>query len=194
MAVGRDYDGFISYSHAKDRGLARELQRVLHRLGRRWYRRQALRVFRDDTALAASPDLWESIQRALLASRKLVLIASPEAAASAWVGREIALWRELRSRDDFLIVLARGDIVWDDAAADFDWERTTALPAQVRGWLDAEPLWVDVRQHQGGEQRREFRARAATVAAAIHDVPRTCCSARTRGSCAGWSRCCRACW
>lgn len=172
MVSGLDYDGFISYSHAADRRLAKDLQRVLHRLGRRWYQRQALRVFRDDTALAASPDLWDSIQRALLSSRKFVLIASPEAAASNWVGREIALWREVRSEDDFLIVLARGDIVWDDAVGDFDWERTTALPEQVRGWFDAEPLWVDVREHQGGEQRREFRARAATVAAAIHDVPK----------------------
>lgn len=172
MVTRQDYDGFISYSHAADRSLAKELQHVLHRLGRSWYHRQALRIFRDDAALAASPDLWDSIQRALLSARKFVLLASPESAASSWVGREVALWREMRSQDDFLIVLTRGEIVWDDAASDFDWEQSTALPEQVRGWFDTEPLWVDVRGYHSGKQRREFRAGAAAVAAAIHGVPK----------------------
>lgn len=169
------YDAFISYSHAVDQPIAKSLQRVLQRLGRRWYRRYALRVFRDDTALAASPDLWESIERALLMSGTFVLLASPEAAGSEWVDREVALWQQERSPESFLIVLTGGDLVWDREAGDVDWERTTALPQRLRGWFRAEPLWVDLREDRGLDRgqlrrRRDFRSRVATLAAAIHGV------------------------
>src|ERR1700680_2982101 len=52
------YDAFISYSHAKDKPIAGALQSVIQRLGKPWYRRRALRVFRDDTSLSATPHLW----------------------------------------------------------------------------------------------------------------------------------------
>ncbi|MFD5828282.1 toll/interleukin-1 receptor domain-containing protein [Lentzea sp. NPDC060358] len=163
------YDGFISYSHAADRPLAKRLQRSLHRIGRPWHRARALRVFRDDVSLAASPDLWSSIQGALLASRTFVLLACPSSASSAWVGREVALWRERKSRETFLIVVTGGEVVWDEAAGDFDWERTTALPAALAGWFPAEPLWVDLRE-SGRLRGDEFRSAAATVAAGVHGV------------------------
>jgi hypothetical protein len=68
------YDAFISYSHSKDKPIAAALQSVV-------YQRRALRVFRDDTSLSATPHLWPSIEQALGQSRFLVLLASPEAAA-----------------------------------------------------------------------------------------------------------------
>jgi hypothetical protein len=86
------YDAFISYSHAKDKPIAAALQAVLQRLCKPWYRRRALRVFRDDTSLSATPQLWPAIEQALGQSRFLILLASPEAAASPWVGGEIAYW------------------------------------------------------------------------------------------------------
>jgi probable HAF family extracellular repeat protein len=61
------------------------LQSVIQTLGKPWYRRRALRVFRDDTGLAATPSLWDTIEQALGQSRYLILLASPEAAASPWV-------------------------------------------------------------------------------------------------------------
>ena len=51
------YDAFVSYSHAKDKPIAAALQSVVQTLGKPWYRRRALRVFRDDTSLAATPQL-----------------------------------------------------------------------------------------------------------------------------------------
>ena len=51
------YDAFVSYSHAKDRPIAAALQSVVQKLGKPWYRRRALRVFRDDTSLSATPHL-----------------------------------------------------------------------------------------------------------------------------------------
>src|SRR5215475_10349279 len=85
----KSYDAFISYSHDADRVFAPVLQRGLQHLAKPWNRRRALEVFRDETSLAASPGLWPSIRATLDASRWLVLLASPEAAQSHWVGEEI---------------------------------------------------------------------------------------------------------
>src|SRR5438876_12051685 len=99
------YDAFVSYNHAKDKPVAAALQSVVQRLGKPWYQRRALRLFRDDTSLSATPHLWPSIERALGASRYLILLASPEAAASPWVGKEIAYWLEHKSVETLLVAL-----------------------------------------------------------------------------------------
>src|SRR5260370_41968864 len=84
------YDAFISYSHAKDKPIAAALQSAVQKLGKSWYRRRALRVFRDDTSLSATPSLWQSIETARAQSRYLILLAAPEAGASLWVNKEVA--------------------------------------------------------------------------------------------------------
>src|SRR5580704_12356866 len=97
------YDAFVSYSHAKDKPIASALQSTIQTLGKPWYRRRALRVFRDDTSLAATPHLWPTIEQALDQSRYLILLASPEAAASPWVNKEVARWLDHKSTDTLLI-------------------------------------------------------------------------------------------
>src|SRR5579862_9389435 len=99
------YDAFISYSHAKDKALASALQSAMQRLGKPWYRRRALRLFRDDTSLTATPHLWPSIEEALARSRYLILLVSPQSAASPWVGKEIAYWLAHKSVDTLLLAL-----------------------------------------------------------------------------------------
>lgn len=166
------YDAFLSYSHALDGRLAPAVQRGLHRLARRWYRAHALRVFRDKTSLAASPDLWGEIERALEQSRYLILLASPTAAASPWVRRETEWWRSHRSSDTLLIALTDGALSWDDGAGD-----TTAdsLPPGLRAWFDHEPLWVDLtwaRKQNLSVRHSRFRQEIATLAAPIHGISR----------------------
>src|SRR5437016_832443 len=97
------YDAFISYSHAKDKRIAAALQSVVQKLGKPWHRRRSLRVFRDDTSLSATPGLWPSIEQGLGQSRFLILLASPEAATSSWVNREVAFWLECKCADTLLI-------------------------------------------------------------------------------------------
>ncbi|GAA2314322.1 hypothetical protein GCM10010149_77170 [Nonomuraea roseoviolacea subsp. roseoviolacea] len=97
MSEAAVYDAFISYSHTADARLAPLLEAGLRAKGKPWYRRRALRVFRDQASLPAAPELWPSIERALAASRHLVLPASPEAAASRWVRRELRWWRDNRA-------------------------------------------------------------------------------------------------
>src|SRR4051794_27616722 len=102
------YDAFLSYGHAASGRLAPAVQHALQSLGKPWYRRRALRVFRDRTSLTATPQLWSTIEAAMSSSRYFILLASPEAARSRWVDREAVWWREHRSAESLLVVLTSG--------------------------------------------------------------------------------------
>jgi hypothetical protein len=86
------YDAFISYAR-EDEAQARALQLGLQRFAKPWYRLQALRVFRDRSVLSAGPGVWSALRSRLETSRWLVLLASPTAASSGWVEREVTWWR-----------------------------------------------------------------------------------------------------
>ncbi|MGY5074573.1 toll/interleukin-1 receptor domain-containing protein [Streptomyces griseus] len=165
-------DGFISYSHARDRELAQALQRGMHGLARPWTRRQVISVFRDTTSLSANHDLWSSILGELQRSRYFIYVASPEAAASRWVQKEIRFWLDNRSPDRILIAVGSGTVHWDPSAGDFDWSRTTALPRMLEGVFRAEPLWVDLaevrRSRKYSLRQAEFRSAVAALAAPLH--------------------------
>lgn len=119
------YNAFISYSHAADGKLAPALH-LLHLFAKRWNRLRAVRVFRDEASLSANPALWGAIQQALSEAEFFILLASPEAARSEWVGREVAYWAQNKPHSNLLIALTWGELVWDGAKSDFDWQRTTA--------------------------------------------------------------------
>ena len=168
------YDAFISYSHAKDKPVASALQSVIQKLGKPWYRRRGLRVFRDDTSLSATPHLWPSIEQALSESRHLILITSPEAAASPWVGKEIEYWLANKSPDTLFIGVTDGELAWDEAGGDFKWTAETPLPKVLKGRFAAEPKWVDLRPYRDGADPRDakFIELGADFAAAIHGMPK----------------------
>jgi tetratricopeptide (TPR) repeat protein len=168
------YDAFISYSHAKDKPIAAALQSAIQKLGKPWYRRRALRVFRDDTSLSATPHLWPTIQQALSESRYLIVLASPEAATSPLVGKEIAYWLEAKSVDTLLIAVTDGAITWENAAKDFTWFEGTPLPPVLKGRFDAEPKWVDLTAYREGADKRDakFTELAADFAATIRGMPK----------------------
>src|SRR5436305_7500979 len=168
------YEAFISYSHAKDKAIASALQSAVQTLGKPWYQRRALRVFRDDTALSATPHLWGMIEQALGQSRFLILLASPEAAASQWVNKEIAYWLDAKSADTLLIAVTDGSLTWDDAANDFVWHEMTPLPPALKGRFIAEPKWVDLTAYRAGADKGDarFTELAADFAAAIRGMPK----------------------
>ncbi|MCC6888563.1 MAG: tetratricopeptide repeat protein [Hyphomicrobiales bacterium] len=168
------YDGFISYSHAKDKPTAAALQSVIQRLGKRWYQRRALRIFRDDTSLSATPQLWTSIEQALANSRFLILLAAPESAASRWVDREVAFWLRHKGPDTLLIALTDGELAWNEQAGDFRWDDATPLPAALKGCFPAEPKWIDLRGYRNAGSTRDsrFLELAADFAAAIRGIPK----------------------
>jgi hypothetical protein len=171
------YDAFMSYSHAADHVAAPALQSALHKFARPWNRMRALHVFRDQTSLAASPELWPAIEDALSNARWLIVMASPTAAASRWVAREIEWWLTHRSPQTMLIVLTDGALWWDQTAGDFDWDRTTCLPrAVVSGRFANEPLWVDLSWAKTADvltlRHARFRQAVLDLAAPLHGRPK----------------------
>jgi WD40 repeat protein len=152
--------------------VALALQNGLHQFARPWNRLRALRVFRDAASLSANPGLWASIQHALQDTAFLLLLASPRAAGSVWVGREVAFWCALGRRPQLLIALTEGEIYWDEATGDFDWSRTNALPPTLRNQFSEEPLYIDLRWTRGAAQMSmrdpRFRDTVADLAAPMH--------------------------
>jgi tetratricopeptide (TPR) repeat protein len=168
------YDAFISYSHAKDKPIAAALQSAVQKLGKPWYQRRVLRVFRDDTSLSATPQLWRSIEQALGQSRYFLLLVSPEAAASKWVSKEVTHWLDHNSIDTLLIGVTGGELAWDETIGDFAVRENGPLPPVLAGRFPAEPKWVDLRAYRDGADKggAKFTELAADFAAAIHGMPK----------------------
>ena len=166
------YDAFISYSHGADARLAPALQTALHRFAKPWWKLRAVNVFRDGTSLAAAHDLSGAIKTALAQSQFFIFLASPRAAQSKWCQREVEYWLAERPLDALLIVLTEGTITWDEAAGDFDWTVTDALPRALAGAFKAEPLWLDLSWARTGDQVStgdpRFHQGVAMLAARLH--------------------------
>ena len=168
------YSAFISYSHAGDHRLAKSLQGMLGMIARPWYRRRELDVFLDESDLAASPDLWKSIEQALNKTRYLILLASPESAASKWVNQEIThfLDRENRTEEQILIAVTAGKLEWDDEAKEFAPDQTDCLPPALINAFEREPLWVDFSAYRRDEDLSRsnpgFFDGCARLAARVH--------------------------
>ncbi len=113
------YWAFISYSH-KDAAFGRRLHKKLEAyavprrlVGRMTAHGPAPRrltpIFRDRDELSASHDLSSEVRAALKASRSLIVICSPAAAASQWVAREVEAFRELHPDRPVLAVIRDGE-------------------------------------------------------------------------------------
>jgi hypothetical protein len=110
------YSAFISYSH-EDAAFVRRLHARLesYRLPRRLSaaaragRSRLAPLFVDRAELSAAPSLTQSIRDAIAGSDALIVVCSPDAAASHWVDQEIRLFRELRPSGPILTAICRGD-------------------------------------------------------------------------------------
>jgi WD40 repeat protein len=171
-----EYAAFISYSHGADGKLAPILQRALQAFSKPWYRLRAVRVFRDEASLSANPALWPSIENALTGSNFFILLASPEAAASSWVNREVQYWLQTKSSAHVLIALTGGELAFDGATLEPDWSATTALPDALKGVFKSQPRYVDLRWARTAEdlslRHPKFREAVADLASTIRDVPK----------------------
>ncbi|MGI0013761.1 MAG: WD40 repeat domain-containing protein, partial [Nitrososphaera sp.] len=99
-------------------------------------------------------------------------MASPKAAESPWVRREIDWWIANRPIANMLILFTDGELTWDSTHKDFDWNRTTALPRQFSGIYKSEPLYVDLRRFRTVDQLSlrdsEFRNAILDIAPPLH--------------------------
>jgi hypothetical protein len=145
------YDGSVSYSHESDGELAPILQSGVEKFAKPWNRPRALRLFRDHTNLRFEPALWPSIVEAMSQSVWFVLLASPTAAVSDYVDREVEWWLGNRSPDRLMIVVTGGQVRWDVAQNDFDWEYSNSLPPSLHRAFDQEPRWLEAPIRQESE-------------------------------------------
>jgi hypothetical protein len=148
------YNAFISYSHADCGNIAAAIQKALENIGKPWYRlKRNLTVFRDETNLAASPELWNSIVTAIDNADNLILLASPIAKESFWINKEIEHWLSKERTGRLYIILSQGKIVWDYNSNDFDWGKTNCLPKILQSRFKEEPLWIDLTSYLHSESK-----------------------------------------
>jgi WD40 repeat protein len=167
------YDAFISYSQRADSRIARALRSVVQSIGRPWWKLRSLDVYLDASSLTANPDLWGTIEQALSDSRYLILLASPEAATSHWVDKEVSWWLDHKGTDTLLIALTDGSLTWSSSSEDFAWDEKTPLPPSLKTKFRVEPLWVSLTAYRSAPQNatkrnQDFLDRALNLAAAIH--------------------------
>jgi len=152
--AGPRYWAFISYSH-RDAAFGRRLHRRLesYALPRRLtgralehgglVPRRLAPIFRDREELAAAHNLSTEVRAALAQSRSLIVVCSPAAARSKWVGQEIEVFRELHPGRPILAAIREG-------------EPAECFPAALRSGAGAEdavePLAADFRRGGEGEQ------------------------------------------
>lgn len=112
------YAAFISYS-SLDRALGERLQRALETFvvpaplrgqdfGRGPVSKRITPIFRDRWDASANADLGATLQAALHASDALIVLCSPAAARSKWVGEEIRAFKRAGRRDRIYPVLIDG--------------------------------------------------------------------------------------
>ena len=166
---GARYRAFISYSH-RDAAFAARLHRRLEgyalpkRLG------AGLRltpIFKDREELPAAHDLSTQVRAALAVSDCLIVVCSPDAAASPWVGREIELFRELYPERPILAALVRGE-----PAEAFP-------PALADGGV--EPLAADFRKEADGERLALLKLVAGIAGVGVDQLVQRDAQRRLRG-------------
>jgi hypothetical protein len=156
------YAAFISYS-SKDAAFARRLHRALESygipsslgkfdlLGAGGKKNRIYPVFRDREELSAG-DLGELIEANLKASGALIVVCSPNAAASPWVQKEIEHFIGLGRRERIFAIIADAAPLRDAAGAD---ATPASFPPAFRGNALAdpnalEPLAADARRGRDG--------------------------------------------
>ena len=161
------YSAFISYSHA-DAKAVRKLHRQLetYRLpvqlaGPKGHGARRLKpVFRDSDEMSAAHDLTEAIREALAQADYLIVICSPDAAKSQWVGREIEVFRALHGDRRILAALMSGD------------PETSFPPALRHGAHDSaiQPLAADFRPGASGGRMAMLRLVAPMAGVHLDDL------------------------
>lgn len=149
------YKAYISYSH-KDEAWAAWLHRALesYRVPRKLVGRETAEgivparirpVFRDRDDLSSSADLKDTVKQALMASDNLIVVCSPEAAKSRWVGEEIREFARLGRGQRIFCIIVAGEPSDDGSVSN-------CFPPALAEIGLQEPLAADVRKWADGKQ------------------------------------------
>ena len=166
------YAAFISYRHVEpDRRWAvwlhgaLETFRIPKDLRPKVARRGRLgRVFRDEEELAASSHLSQDIEKALDRSEWLVVVCSPRAKQSEWIGAEIEYFKKLGRSEQILALLIEGEPSRSFPAGLFSIRQGISGDQEFRR---EEPLAADVRSTEGASPQRARRLAKLRLAATM---------------------------
>ena len=135
-------------------------------------------VFRDQDELPSAGDLNRKIQQGLENSYALIVICSPNAAASRWVNEEVRLFKTMGRADRIFPLIVDGE---PNAAERLMSDSTECFPPALRfivtadGTLTAdraEPLAADAREGRGGRRNAFFRLLAGIAGIGFDDLRR----------------------
>ncbi|MEQ1930204.1 MAG: toll/interleukin-1 receptor domain-containing protein [Parvularculaceae bacterium] len=185
MAIHK-YKAFISYSHADERE-GEWLQRALENfraprplVGQSTpvgeIPRRLTPVFRDRDDLPAAGNLNDEIQAAIAGSHFLIVLCSPNAAASRWVNEEVKLFKKLHGQERLLAVIAAGE---PGASAIAGREAEECFPPALRFRVDergeitsepAEPIAADARKDRDGKRYAILKLAAGLMGVGLDDL------------------------
>jgi len=166
------YKAYISYSH-KDEVLAAWLQRALesYRVPRGLVGRQSAAgkipdrirpVFRDRADLSSAADLKDTVKEALAESENLIVLCSPDAAASHWVNEEI---RQFALAGRVFCIIVGGELSSDGSVSD-------CFPAALAEIGLHEPLAADVRSWADGKNNARLKLIAGLLGVRLDELLR----------------------
>lgn len=177
FAAVRPFSAFLSYAHA-DETAARRLQeaietyrvpaRIVGSAGRFGPVPGRLKpVFRDRDELVAAPNLEAALADALAKAEALVVLCSPEAVASDWVNREIALFHAANGGDRIFAAFVGGE-----------GEREIVPPALLE--RVGMPLAADFRPHGDGNRIARLKVIAALLGVGLGTLEQRDAARRNR--------------
>jgi hypothetical protein len=148
------YDTFISYSHA-NAVLAEKISKRIRRYRapkQSNLKKRHLTVFRDVERLTASSRLSEELKKNVQTSRTLILLASPDSAASEYVDDEVGIFLKNSSIDSVIIVLVEGEF-------------SESIPPNLANNI-VEPLYIELHK----TDNKSFRLETLRIIAALFGV------------------------
>jgi len=182
------YWAFISYSHT-DKAWGDWLHKALetYRVPRRLVGRESrdgtvpprlFPIFRDREELPVSADLSSNINEALRESRYLIVICSPQAASSRWVGEEIKTFKRLGREDRILALVVDGEPNASAGKPGFQVEEECFHEALRYRWsetgeisdLPSEPIAADAREGKDGKTNAKLKLLAGLLAVNYDDL------------------------
>jgi hypothetical protein len=180
------YWAFISYSHQDEQWAswlhsALESYRVPRKLVGRAsplgpLPRRLFPVFKDRDELPGASDLNQKIQEALKASRCIIVICSPQSAASRWVNEEIKRFKQLGREGRVLCLIVGGEPNATARSAASDVE---CFPEAIRYRVDAdgeltgeraEPIAADARKGKDGRTNAKLKLIAGILGVGFDEL------------------------
>jgi tetratricopeptide (TPR) repeat protein len=154
------YKAYISYSHCDERWAswlhrALEAYRVPHKLvgtktGVGEVPSRIKPVFRDRDDLSSASDLGGTVRQALTDAENMIVICSPDAAASHWVNEEIRGFASLGREKQIFCIIVDGEPGGIGAAS-------TCFPVALTEIGLQEPLAADIRKWADGKHLSKLK-------------------------------------